>query len=148
MISSFRYYMKKEILYIDLTVVPYCFKSSEHINEKGDGPYHGFGYSSILSDPLQSKRITVILQSIQRLVSIQMNVGYGYKCSIRYLLNDRHRHVYTFDFRSAQNVKMPVYIPICSYMAQFGSLGIGVHFPTLIFTPTSAIGSNMLTIAL
>ena len=20
------------------------FKSSEHINEKGDGPYHGFGY--------------------------------------------------------------------------------------------------------
>ena len=24
MISSFRYYMKKEILYIDLTVVPYC----------------------------------------------------------------------------------------------------------------------------
>ena len=24
MVSSFRYYMKKEILYIDLTVVPYC----------------------------------------------------------------------------------------------------------------------------
>ena len=29
MISSFRYYMKKEILYIDLTVVPYCFSSLE-----------------------------------------------------------------------------------------------------------------------
>ena len=24
------------------------FKSSEHINEKGDGPYRGFGYSSLL----------------------------------------------------------------------------------------------------
>ena len=28
------------------------FKSSEHINEKGDGPYHGFGYLSLFSDPL------------------------------------------------------------------------------------------------
>ena len=27
------------------------FKSSEHINEKGDGPYHGFGYLSLFSDP-------------------------------------------------------------------------------------------------
>ena len=23
------------------------FKSSEHINEKGDGPYHGFGYLNL-----------------------------------------------------------------------------------------------------
>ena len=28
------------------------FKSSEHINEKGDGPYRGFGYLSLFSDPL------------------------------------------------------------------------------------------------
>ena len=25
--------------------------SSEHINEKGDGPYRGFGYLSLFSDP-------------------------------------------------------------------------------------------------
>ena len=30
------------------------FKSSEHIFEKGDGPYRGFGYSSLVSDPLDS----------------------------------------------------------------------------------------------
>ena len=28
------------------------FKSSEHINEKGDGPFRGFGYLSLLSDPI------------------------------------------------------------------------------------------------
>ena len=28
------------------------FKSSTHINEKRDGPYRGFGYLSIFSDPL------------------------------------------------------------------------------------------------
>ena len=28
------------------------FKSSEHINEKRDGPYRGFSYSSLISDPL------------------------------------------------------------------------------------------------
>ena len=27
-------------------------KSSEHINEKGDGPYRGFGYFSLFSDPI------------------------------------------------------------------------------------------------
>ena len=51
------------------------FKSSEHIYEKGDGPYRGIGYSSLFSDPLngnmEPKRIAVILQlstglSIQR----------------------------------------------------------------------------------
>ena len=25
--------------------------SSEHIHEKGDGPYRGFGYLSLVSDP-------------------------------------------------------------------------------------------------
>ena len=28
------------------------FKSSEHINEKGDGPYRGFVYLSLFSDPI------------------------------------------------------------------------------------------------
>ena len=27
-------------------------KSNEHINEKRDGPYRGFGYLSLFSDPL------------------------------------------------------------------------------------------------
>ena len=28
------------------------FKSNEDINEKGDGPNYGFGYSSLVKDPL------------------------------------------------------------------------------------------------
>ena len=28
------------------------FKSVEHINEKADGPYRGFGYLSLSSDPI------------------------------------------------------------------------------------------------
>ena len=28
------------------------FKSSEHINKKGDVPYHGFGYLILFSDPV------------------------------------------------------------------------------------------------
>ena len=28
------------------------FKSKEHINEKMDGPYRGFDYKSLFSDPL------------------------------------------------------------------------------------------------
>ena len=28
------------------------FESSEHINEKMDGPYRGFDYKSLFSDPL------------------------------------------------------------------------------------------------
>ena len=28
------------------------FKSSEHINENGIGPYRGFGYLSLFSDPI------------------------------------------------------------------------------------------------
>ena len=28
------------------------FKRSEHINEKGDGSYRGFGYLSLFSDPI------------------------------------------------------------------------------------------------
>ena len=43
------------------------FKSSEHNNEKRDGPYRDFGYLSLFSDPLgltkmEPKRNTVILQ--------------------------------------------------------------------------------------
>ena len=28
------------------------FKSSEHINEKGDGPYRGVGYLSLFNEPI------------------------------------------------------------------------------------------------
>ena len=28
------------------------FQSSDRINEKGDGPYRGFGYLSLLTDPI------------------------------------------------------------------------------------------------
>ena len=28
------------------------FKIDEHINKKGDGPYRGFGYLSLFSDPI------------------------------------------------------------------------------------------------
>ena len=44
------------------------FKSSEHINEKGDGPYRIFCYLSLFSDPIdlatwsQKELNTVILQ--------------------------------------------------------------------------------------
>ena len=39
------------------------FKSSEHINEKGNVSYRGFGFLSLFSDPIDlPKRITVILQ--------------------------------------------------------------------------------------
>ena len=33
-----------------LLVPLYLFKSSARINEKGDGPYRGFGYSRLFSD--------------------------------------------------------------------------------------------------
>ena len=29
------------------------FKSSERNNEKGDGPYRGFGYLNLVSDPIR-----------------------------------------------------------------------------------------------
>ena len=39
------------------------FRSSEHINETVDGPYRGFGYLSLFSDPIEEPmRLTVILQ--------------------------------------------------------------------------------------
>ena len=37
---------------IKLKIKLRSFKSSEHINEKRDGPYGGFGYLSLFSDPL------------------------------------------------------------------------------------------------
>ena len=36
---------------IQLKIELLSFKSNEHINEKGDGPYHGFCYLSLFSDP-------------------------------------------------------------------------------------------------
>ena len=35
-------------------------KSCEHINEKGNGPYRGFGYLSFFSDPIDLATCTVI----------------------------------------------------------------------------------------
>ena len=37
------------------------FKSSEHINEKGDGPYHGFGFF-IRQKPIKSNISTTSIQ--------------------------------------------------------------------------------------
>ena len=37
---------------MEIKIILRSFKSSEHINEKGDGPYHGFGYLSVFSDPI------------------------------------------------------------------------------------------------
>ena len=34
------------------------FKSSEHINEKMDGPYRGFDYKSLFSDPLDLAKLS------------------------------------------------------------------------------------------
>ena len=46
-----------DIIKIKLT----SFKSGEHINEKGDGPYRGFDYLSLFSDPIDLATWTVIL---------------------------------------------------------------------------------------
>ena len=42
--------LKYSLLLKDLNFI--LFKSSEHINEKAGGLYHGFGYLSLFSDPL------------------------------------------------------------------------------------------------
>ena len=39
------------------------FKSSEHMNENGDGPYHGFGYLSFFSDVRENTKRTVYDES-------------------------------------------------------------------------------------
>ena len=41
-----------KIPFDDIKIKLRSFKSSEHINEKGDGPYCGFGYLSLFSDPI------------------------------------------------------------------------------------------------
>ena len=40
--------------YIQIKIKLRSIKSSKHINEESDGPYRGFGYSSLFSDPLDS----------------------------------------------------------------------------------------------
>ena len=35
------------------------FKTSEHINEKTDGPFHGFGYLSLFCDPIDLAKWSV-----------------------------------------------------------------------------------------
>ena len=44
-----------------------CFKNNEHINEKCDGPYRGFGYLSLFSDPLASIYMSFIICLYSRL---------------------------------------------------------------------------------
>ena len=36
----------------ELKIKQRSFKSSEHISEKGNGPYRGFGHLSLFSDPI------------------------------------------------------------------------------------------------
>ena len=43
--------MLLDSVYEDIKIELISFKSSEHINEKGNGPYHGFGFLSLFSDP-------------------------------------------------------------------------------------------------
>ena len=44
--------LRKDIVTVVEKIKLRSFKSSEHINEKGDGPYRGFGYLSLFSDPI------------------------------------------------------------------------------------------------
>ena len=46
--------------------------SSERIDEKGDGPYRGFGYLSYRFGNMEPKRITVILQLSKRIVETKI----------------------------------------------------------------------------
>ena len=57
--KNVRIYIYKQIRFSVIVSVEYkikinlrSFKSSEHIFEEGDGPYRGFGYSSLVSGPL------------------------------------------------------------------------------------------------
>ena len=50
-IWGYRLHMKKAVN-IQIKIKLRSFKSSEHINEKKDGSYRGFGYLSLFSDPL------------------------------------------------------------------------------------------------
>ena len=52
-IYSFRWIMKPMSNKNKLS----SFKSSEHINEKMDGPYRGFDYKSLFSDPLDMAKM-------------------------------------------------------------------------------------------
>ena len=43
---------RKDCSNIDKKLKLRSFKSSEHINEEGGGPYRGFDYSRLVSDPI------------------------------------------------------------------------------------------------
>ena len=61
------------------------FKSSEHINEKRDGPYHGFGYSSLMSDPINPNRITNFVpfnRVVDKIYKVHWFSSYLYDVSI------------------------------------------------------------------
>ena len=43
---------RKHRILLEIKIKLRSFKSSEHINEKGDGPHNGFGNCSLFSDPI------------------------------------------------------------------------------------------------
>ena len=47
-----RVHKNEGIVHYQIKIKLRSFKSSKHINEESDGPYRGFGYSSLFSDPL------------------------------------------------------------------------------------------------
>ena len=54
------------------------FNSSEHINEKRDGSYRGFGYFIIFSDPLElaklSQRKILYFSTFNRIVNAKTSI--------------------------------------------------------------------------
>ena len=50
--SMWGFQENSSIIVMEIKIKLSSFKSSEHIYEKGGGPYRGFGYSSLFSDPL------------------------------------------------------------------------------------------------
>ena len=47
---------------------------SEHINEKGDGPYRGFGYLSLFGDPINFKQYGVNFPSFDMVVDTETSI--------------------------------------------------------------------------
>ena len=44
--------MKRDLTEQEIKIELRSFKRSEHIYEKGDGPYRGFGYLCLFFDPI------------------------------------------------------------------------------------------------
>ena len=50
------------------------YKSSEHINEKRNGPYRGFGYLSLGFGKMEPKRNTVFFATSNRIVDTKASI--------------------------------------------------------------------------